>query len=742
MRLFVRRIPAVAVLMLAATAGPALASGVPGPNPPEARCGAWMDPHQPPSRRAGELLSAMTTSQKLSMLHQAVGDGTYFGAAGYVPGIPSLCIPPLTLNDAGSGLADEQTDVTSYPAEIDMAASWNPTLARAVGSSLGGEARRKGIDVLLAPDVNITRTPLGGRTSEQLGEDPYLSGQLAAAYIRGVQSRHVIATVKQYDANTQEVDRASIDEQIPQRALAEIYQPAFAAAIKQGGAASVMCAYNQVNGSYSCQNKQLLADTLEHGMGFKGFVMSDWGATHSTVGSVKAGLDLEMGVIQDPTGRSFSPGGTEVAEDWYGQPLEAAVAAGKVTMSEINGMVGRILTAMFSVGLFDHPPAPQPAAYATPANGPAARAVALKAAEEGTVLLENRRGTLPLTGADRTIALIGAPAGPAALSYDEAGGSVHVLQSSISTPLSAITARAARAGDTVVYNDGSSPAAAAALARTASVAVVFAGYVESEGSDLSSLGYTQGVCELECVTQPADTNQLISAVAAANPRTVVVLDTGGPALMPWLNQVASVVEAWYPGQEDGAAAAAVLFGDVDPSGKLPVTFPASVAQGPLRTAAQYPGVNGTMSYSEGLLVGYRWYDAERLTPLFPFGFGLSYTSFAFSGLRVTGDGPDYVVSYTITNTGHRAGADVGQVYISDPPATGEPPQQLKGFSRTVLAPGQSRLVSVSLGPSAFSVYSTTARRWVEPPGCYTVGVGDSSRHEPLTARVPVAGGRC
>lgn len=703
-------------------------------------CGRWMDRSQSPDQRAAELLQAMTLDQKIQMVHQEYGDmaGSY-GAAGYVPPIPSLCVPALVLNDAGSGLGDAQVGVTSYPAAISQASSWDPHEQHRVGASLGAEAFAKGVNVLLGPDVNIARVPLDGRTSEQFGEDPYLSGQTAAAFIQGVQSQHVIATVKHFDANNQETNRGTIDEIIDNRTLHEIYQPAFDAAVVQGGAGAVMCSYNQVNGAYACQNGPLLKTDLDGQMGFKGFVMSDWGATHSTVASALNGLDMEMSAAQEPDQLSslgpYSSGGINGAEDFYGAPLKAAVESGRVPMSVLDSMVERILRSMFAIGLFDHPAPSEPSGYPVPVDSSASRAVALSAAEEGSVLLKNSGSLLPISGSGQRIALIGLDAGPDAVTAAQAGGSVHVNQPDVVSPLQALTARAARDGDTVVYSDGNDVQAAAALAKSSDLAVVYAGYVESEGTDQSNLDYNYGVCSLVCQTQPANSDQLISAVAAANPHTVVVLNTGGPAVMPWLGKVQSVLEMWYPGEEDGNAAAALLFGDVNPSGKLPITFPETLSQIPTQSAQQWPGVNGTAVYSEGLLVGYRWYDAKKLEPLFPFGYGLSYTSFRFSHLSVRKQGSSVVVSYVLTNTGERAGADVGEVYVSDPPAAGEPPQQLEGYQKTWLEPGQSRAVTVVLPAAAFRYWSNRTDGWATAPGLYTIRVGDSSAGQPLVAQI-------
>ena len=703
-------------------------------------CGQWMNPNQTPDARAAELLKAMTLDQKIQMVHQALADVVgSFGAAGFVPPIPSLCVPALVLNDAGSGLGDAQVGITSYPAAISQASSWDPQLQSQLGASLGQEAFAKGVNVLLGPDVNIARVPLNGRTSEAFGEDPYLAGQTAAAFIQGVQSQHVIATVKHYDANNQETNRGTINEAVDNRTLHEIYQPAFNAAVNQGRAGAVMCAYNQVNGAYACQNGALLNTYLKGQMGFPGFVVSDWGATHSTVASALNGLDMEMSVGQEPDPlNSLGPqgsGGTNALEDFYGGPLKTAVENGQVPMSVLDSMVTRILRSMFAVGLFDHPALPEPIGFLVPVDTEANKAVALSSAESGSVLLKNSSDLLPISGPGKKIAVIGLDAGLGAVTAAQAGGSVHVNQLDVVTPLQALTVRAAEAGDTVVYNDGSNPQVAAALAKASDVAIVYAGYVEAEGTDQSNLDYNYGLCTLVCVTQPANSDQLISSVAASNPNTAVVLNTGGPAAMPWLSQVGSVLEMWYPGEQDGNAAAALLFGDVNPAGKLPITFPASLAQIPTHTAQQWPGVNGTAVYSEGLLVGYRWYDARQLTPLFPFGYGLSYTTFQFSDMRVLAGPSSVLVSYVLTNTGTRAGADVGQVYVGDPPSTGEPPQQLKGYAKTWLEPGQSRAVTITLPPSAFQYWNDNTNTWVTAPGVYTIRLGDSSVGQPLEALI-------
>lgn len=708
-------------------------------------CGPWMNTKESANLRASQLLKKLSLSQKLTMVHEGFDPGPGYGAAGYVTGIPSLCLPPLFLNDAGSGVADSQVMVNSYPAEIAQAATWNPTLQHQLGASIGAEAHAKGVDVLLAPDLNLVRTPLGGRTSEQYGEDPYLTSEMGDAFIRGVQSQHVIATAKQFVANDQEVNRSSVNETIDQRVLKELYEAPFDAAVTQAKVGAVMCAYNQVNGTHSCQNPSLLTGDLTNSDKFRGFVISDWSATNSAIESANAGLDLEMNLQQASNAVRYltvpaAPAEKYIfAEMWFGAPLAAAVAAGQVQMSVLNGMVHRILHAMFSVGVFDHPPAKQPAAYLTNVDTPANNQTALSVAEQGSVLLRNTHQILPITGSGKRIAVIGIDAGAGAADVDQALGSVRTSTTKVVSPLSAIRERAAQAGDSVVYDPGVSPTVAAKAAKHASMAIVYVGYSEGESSDLPNLGYNNIFCSYSCVTAPSDANALIAAVSAANPHTVVVLNTGGPALMPWLHKVQGVLEAWYPGEEDGAAAAAILFGDVNPSGKLPVTFPKSLTQSPVSTAAQYPGVNGTMDYSEGLSIGYRWYNANHVTPLFPFGFGLSYSKFTFSGLALTQSSGKVRVRATLANTGRRTGSDVVQVYVSDPASTGEPPQHLAAFGKESVGAGGLSDVSFTLGPRAFSYWDTGSNSWKLAPGCYKIRVGDSSAHEPLSGTIAIGG---
>jgi beta-glucosidase len=691
-----------------------------------ATCGPWMDTSQSPDQRARELLSVMTTSQKDQLL-VGTGDFYYYGAADEIPGIPALCIPNQVFNDEGQGLSDGQQNVTAFPSGMNDAATWDGNLAYTFGQTIGRQAWQKGINVWLAPGVDIGRVPMNGRTFEYYGEDPFLSGRTAASVIRGAQSEHVIATVKHYAANDQETNRMTVSADVDERTLEEISLPAYEAAVKQGGVGAVMCAYNRVNSVYACENHDLLTKYLKRQFGFDGYVMSDWGATHSTAASANAGLDQE---------HNITPG------SFFGSALVSAVQSGQVPMSRFNDMAFRVLRSMFQVGLFDYPATPEPQGSAADVDTPQADAVALKLSEDGTVLLKNSGGILPLTGTGQRIALIGAAAGDGVTSVYNGGGSGQVVSAApkVVTPYQGIQQRALANDDTVTYTDGSAIQDAVAAAKAADVAIVYGYYTESEGSDIPNLSLSSSGCSLfGCLPGAANQDQMIADVAAANPNTIVVLNTGGPALMPWLGQVRGVLEAWYPGQEDGNAIAALLFGDVDPSGKLPMTFPKSMSDLPTQTAEQYPGVSEPGDsvgphaiYSEGLNVGYRWYDDMGIKPLFPFGFGLSYTNFSYSHLAVasaTSPAGTATVSFDVTNTGSRPGSEVAQVYVGVPANNyaHEPLKQLRGFQKVYLRPRHTAHITVPISSRAVSYWDVASHSWKAETGCHPVLVGSSSR---------------
>jgi beta-glucosidase len=658
----------------------------------------WMNTALPPADRAALLVQAMTLDEKVGQIHM-LDEPAH---PREVAGVPRLGIPTfkITNGPAGAGPGDSQSKqpATALPAALAMAASWNTAAATKFGTIAGQEVADRGEHLIEAPGVNITRVPRNGRNFEYFGEDPYLAGQLSVAEVQAIQAQGILAEVKHYAANNQENQRKTINEIIDERTLREIYLPAFEATVKQGDVAAVMCAYPKVNGVFGCENTHLLSDVLRKDWGFQGFVQSDYTATHSTVAAALAGLDLSM------------------KHDFYGDATKTAVQSGQLAESVVDRMLIRRYTQMFRFGLFDNPPQPKP--IPAKADGAVARAIG----EEGAVLLKNSANQLPLNAASlHSIAVIGPYASAA---HTGGSGSSAVSPLYTVSPVAGIRNQVG-SNVTVTLNDGSDTTSAANAARNADVAIVMVGNKDKEGTDRTSLSLS------------GNQNSLVSAVAAANNHTVVVLKTGGPVLMPWLSRVEAVLEAWYPGEEDGNIVADLLFGKANPSGKLPMSFPRNENDTPANTASTYPGVNGTVHYSEGLKVGYRWYDAQNVSPLFPFGFGLSYTRFSFANLSVpaapAADGT-VTVSVDVKNTGSRAGADVVQVYVAAPTSAGEPPKQLKGFAKVSLNPGETRRVSITLQDRAFSIWNG---QWVTVPGKHTVLVGDSSRNLPLQATISI-----
>ena len=843
----------MALLMLSGLLASSATAGHAAGSAASASC-PWVTSTAPVSRRVEQLLGQMTLADKLNELH---GDnsGTY---AGTVPAIPRLCIPKLTLDDSPAGVGHGMTGVTQLPAPVADAATWDTGLARQYGAVIGSEQWGKGDDVDLGPTVNIVRDPRWGRAFESYGEDPYLTGQIGTADVVGIQGTGEMAQVKHWAVYNQETNRNdSIDDAIiDPRVEQEIYLSQFGTIVQRAQPSSLMCSYSFINGQPACQDPYIMRQVLRNQWNYPGFVTSDWGATHSTVASAQAGLNMQM-----------------PDDSYYGAALRQAVTDGQVPMSTIDGLVRPILTEMFRFHLFTASPTGTPSSVVTT---PAHVAVAKQVAEDGTVLLKNANNVLPLSKPS-SIAVIGSDAGVDALTTG--GGSAQVDADSIVTPYQGIAARAGAnttvryapgdspygalpevpssvltpsagtgAGltatyyngmtlsgtpitsqntDSVDYNWNGSPPApgvpgtdwsarytgtltppttgsytfsitsddgsrlfingqqlidnwrdqggttetgtvtltagqpvsievdyyqngggslldlgwqapggpstqlqqAVDTARSSSVAVVFASDFESEGSDLSSIDL------------PAEENTLIEDVAAVNPNTIVVLNTGSAVTMPWLDSVKGVFEAWYPGQEDGDAIAALLFGDQNPSGKLPVTFPKSLGDVPASTAAQWPGVDGKVQYSEGLDVGYRWYDAKNIDPLFAFGYGLSYTSFRFSGLRVSAPVTTSLgqvqATVDVTNTGQRAGSDVVQLYVGDPATTGEPPAQLKDFQKVSLAPGQTRRVTFSVPATDFQTWNDQTQSWQVADGDYQLMIGDSSANLPAHGDVHV-----
>ena len=669
----------------------------------------WMRRSLTPEQRADLLLHAMTLDEKITMVH-GVDPRPIQGYVGYIPGNSRLGIPALRLADGRAGVGNGAKDVTLLPAPIAAAASWDTNLLHKFGEVLGNEQWGKGTNVVLAPSIDVVRVPEWGRTFESYGEDPYFNGQMAIAEIQGIQSQGPIADANMYLTMNQENNRFKEDSIVDRRTLHEIYLPPFEAAIEQGDVGTIMCAYVKTNGTYSCENPYLLTTLLRKQLGFQGWVMSDWGATHSTAASANAGLDQEM------------PGAK-----YYGAPLKAEIASGQVSMATLDEHVRRILVPMFRFGLFDRQ---QTGTWNSYVRTPEHAAFSLHAAEQGTVLLKNADRLLPLRDSG-SIAVIGADGG--AKPKASGGGSSGMIAPYVITPVDGIRKKLEGRAQ-VSYADGSDLAKAVEVAKVAKVTIVFVNTDDSEGRDRPNL-------EL-----PGHQDELIEAVAAANPNTIVVLNTGGPVLMPWVDKISGLIEAWYPGQEDGTAIAAILYGDVNPSGKLPLTFPSTAAEIPTSAAAQWPGVNGNSNYSEKLDVGYRWYDAHHLQPLFPFGFGLSYTTFKVSDLRVTPvkitemDPKTKVqVELQVKNTGKREGAEVIQVYVEQPEKNGEPPLQLRAFAKVDLQAGQSHSVRLSLDPRSFSIYDPDLHAWKTQGGKYKLLVGTSSRDLPLRRFVEVTG---
>jgi beta-glucosidase len=825
-----RRVPAavavtaglVAACLIAVgvgTAGPA-AAGAGSPDRSESAwggtgCPSMSYPFEPLAEARGQaaaMVERMTLDQEVALM---TGVGSFTSPSrtvGSTTPIPGLGIPRLSQQDGPAGIGDGVFGVTQLPAPEDLAATFDRSAAACYGQVIGTEARRKGIDLVYGPTVNIVRVPQWGRAFESLGEDPYLTGTIAAAEVGGMQRTGTMAQVKHYAVYNQETSRntAADDSIVGEKALHEIYLRAWEQ-ILGAGPSSVMCSYATINGSFACEDPELLAGYLDGALRFGGFVGSDYFATHSTAAAADAGLDQEQ-----PLPINFGPA------------LLAAVQDGQVPRHTVDAAVGRILTEMYRFRLFtrgatgsiDHD-----VASAVDAR------LAGQIAAEGTTLLKNAARTLPLDPSrGGSVALIGTAAGTDPVTAG--GGSATVVSPGTAAPVDAIRAAlrgrrsltytpglpaageftpippadltplqsaagqpgvpAARLtvpdtgtyglaftepadyapatlsidGTPLVVNPGTLPqptyvatvdlvagraytltgpvskltwvtpdriatdtAGAVSAARAASVAVVVvADGQESEAADRVTLAL------------PADQDRLISAVAAANPHTVVVLDAGGPVLMPWLGEVSSVLDAWYPGQSDGTSLAAVLFGAADPSGHLPITFPASTADDPVSQPAQFPGTGGTVDYSDGVDVGYRWYDATGSTPLFPFGFGLSYASFRYSAASarvVTGSsGPVVTVSVRVANTGRRAGADVAQLYLAQPAAAGEPPRQLEGFERVSLAVGASTTVIFTLRGLQLAHYDPAAGGWAIAPGTYRAWLGDSS----AAAQLPVHAG--
>ncbi len=701
----------------------------------------WMNKQLSPESRAELVLKQMTLDEKIALLH---GNGMAHvpqwqmpltslsnGGAGYVEGVERLRIPPLNLSDAAYGVRDSGANgrySTALPSTLAAAASWDTQGACQYGALIGRELRAQGFNMTLGGGVNLTREPRNGRTFEYAGEDPLLGGTMVGHLMKCEQAQHVIGDIKHFAINDQETGRNIVSAVISKRAMQESDLLAFHIGIQIANPGAVMCSYNRINGDYACENAYILHDALKQDWGFKGFVLSDWGGTHSTEKASAAGMDQEQPMA-----------------DFFGPKLKQAVAAGKVTMADIDDHARRVLYAEFLSGVVDYP------IEKGVVDVQAGLDIAQQIEEKSIVLLKNDNAILPLDAAKvKSIAVIGEHAdlgmisGGGSAQVDPPGGNAVAPPGMGAThwqdhiwfptsPLKALKAKFPNAR--IEFNSGHDRKAAADFARNFDVAIVFASQWLSEGVDLPSLSL------------PDKQDALIELVADANPHTIVVLETGTAVTMPWLGKVQGVVEAWYAGSSGHKALANVLTGEVNPSGKLPMTFPKSeadlphpvipqptaedVGQGDGSNTPTHEASKYAVHYDEGLKVGYKWYESEHKEPLFAFGFGLSYTNYAYSDLKV--DSGKRSVSFAVKNTGKRTGTEVAQVYATLPDSAGEPFKRLVGWQRLELAPGESKTVTVALNPQVISIFNEQTNTWSLLPGTYKVAAGPSSSDTPLHA---------
>jgi beta-glucosidase len=720
----------------------AKAAAQPAPPPPP-----WMNTALDADARADLMIHEMTMDEKIQLVH---GDGwgvlrkgapvapRHNGGAGFVPGIPRLNLPDINLADSAVGVrmaALQSRYATLLPSVIGLAASWDPDAAYLYGQVIGRELRAQGFNMSIGGGMDLIREPRNGRNFEYASEDPILAGNIVGQIARGVQSNEVMGDIKHYAFNDQETGRNTLNVVLDRRAMRETDLLAFQIAVSLAKPAGVMCSYNRVNGDYSCENDYLLNQVLKNDFGFKGFVLSDWDGTHSTVKAALAGLDMQQ------------PGA-----EYFGVALEQAVKDGQVPESRLDDMVHRIVRSMIANGVVDHPPV---RSVVDPFRG---RDDAKKIEEESLVLLRNEGGMLPLSSERKyKIAIIGAHADVAVLSgggsaqVDAPGGNTIAPYSGPShwgepvyfpsSPMENIRALSVP-GSTLTYNEGKDPAQAAKVAASADITILFVEQWMIEGQDAPTLSL------------PNHQDTLVDAVAAANPNTIVILETGGPVTMPWAGKVKSIIEAWYPGIGGGQAIADVLFGKVSPSGKLPVTFAAAdtdlahpqvtgLTQTTTNNAMNIAGNgyhqqrNFTVDYNvEGMMVGYKWFQAKNKTPLYQFGFGLSYRKFAYSHLRVEPDGSK--VRFELSNIGSKAGDEVAEVYVTLPDSDGEPFRKLAGWRRVSLAAGASQKVEIAINPLYLSIFSVDDNGWKLAAGDYTIEVGPSSATLPLHGKVSVA----
>jgi beta-glucosidase len=680
-----------------------------------------------PDERANLVIQQITLAEKIALVHGSEWNHNVWvnnvatsapvefipGAAGYLPGIPRLGIPALQMVDAAVGVTRGSAVgrySTLLPSCLSQASAWSIPLSREYGALIGQEIWNAGFNMSLGGGCNLARDPRNGRNFEYLGEDPILAGRLDGAVVAGLQQQGVLGDVKHYALNDQETQRTTLNAVMTERAMRETDLLAFEIAVREGHPDAVMCSYNKVNGIYACQNPYLLTDVLKKDIGFKGFVISDWEAVHSVEAAI-AGTDMEM-----PDG------------NYFGDKLQHAIEDDEVSLSRLNDMVRRILRSEFRAGLFDRPQ------HAAVPDIDAGMRVAQKVAEEGSVLLRND-GLLPLSSAHiRHILLVGGHADVGVLSgggsaqVDPPGQTAANLATRItpvyfpSSPLRAM--RAAFPTADVQYVSGKDIAATATAAANADIVFVFGVQPNREDTDLKR------------ISLPDSQDNVIEAVAAANPHTVVVLETGNPVTMPWIQKVSAVLEIWYPGICGAEVLAELVTGKVNPSGKLPITFPRTDADLPRPSLVQTPK-GAIINYFEGLYVGYKWYDHTGKQPLFPFGFGLSYTSFAYFNLKMGANGSS--MSFDLKNTGAKAGTEISQVYVTLPAAAEEPSKRLVGWARTTLLPGETKRVQIDVDPFFFATFDASKHTWRTPSGDYVFRIGGSSASLPVSTTVAVKG---
>ena len=727
------------IAVLAASAGACIAFAQSADRP-------WMNTNLSPEERADLVLKEMTLDEKLSLLH---GNGMAHnpqwtmplteltnGGAGYVEGVKRLGIPPIVISDAGYGVRDSGANgrySTAMPSSLAAASSWDVESACAFGDVIGGDLRAQGFNMTLGGGVDLAREPRNGRTFEYAGEDPLLAGTVVGNVMKCEQAQHVIGDIKHYAMNDQETGRFFVNSIISKRAMQESDLLAFHIAISIANPGAVMCSYNRINGNFGCQNSYTLREVLEKDWGFKGFVISDWTGTHSTEKASAAGLDQEQPMA-----------------DYFGPKLKAAVDAGRVPLSEIDDHAHRILYAEFLSGVVDNP------IQTSVPDVEKGFEVAQRVEEKSIVLLKNSPAVLPINPARvHSIAIIGGHADVGMLSgggsaqVDPPGGNAimppgkgaTVWQEHIWFPTSPLKALQAKLPNTKIdFDSGKDSQSAANLAKGADLAIVFAYQWLSEDMDVPSLSL------------PDNQDALIEQVAAANPHTVVVLETGSAVSMPWVNNVAGVVEAWFAGSSGQKALANVLVGDVNPSGKLPLTFPKSdndlprpeiqpapsLAQSQANADPMSPGGplnNYVVHYDEGAAVGYKWFEVQHKQPLFAFGFGLSYTTYAYSGLTV--DSAGKTAHFNVKNTGKRPGTEIAEVYVRLPKGSDEPFERLAGWARVDLAPGETKVVTVTIDPRVLQTFDEATDSWKLASGDYQVLAGASSENTPLSGNLQI-----